>query len=129
MRKLILNEISIITDDRIDAYTVHQKPSSNIDYFGLDLAGRKMFIQFKNGITYIYNDVDDNTMENSLKADSIGKYLNANVIGKFTSTKIESRVVEIDTIEQLIKQSEDRMSQLSQTSPIINIDINPEPEF
>ncbi len=135
MRKQVLNGQNLLIDDRIENYIVHQKQSSNIDYFGLDLAGRKMFIQFKNGGSYIYNDVDDHTMENSLKAESIGRYLSANVIGKFTSVKVEGSLVTLeveDTTEwQSIsdQQAESRLNRNSQNINITRFDIDSEPGF
>lgn len=57
--------------------------SSNVQGVAYDPATQTMQIQFKGGKTYTYNDVPEEIHTNLHKADSIGKYVGANVVGKF----------------------------------------------
>jgi hypothetical protein len=46
-------------------------------------------VEFKNGTKYIYEGVDQATVDGFVAAPSKGKFLNANIIPKFPSRKAE----------------------------------------
>jgi hypothetical protein len=49
---------------------------------------KTLIVVFKNGTTYEYYNFQMDAWEELLKAESIGKYLNANVKGKYDYEKI-----------------------------------------
>jgi hypothetical protein len=50
--------------------------SSSIEAVGYDADEREIYIQFLDGGTYVYSDVDEATYEELRTADSIGSYFN-----------------------------------------------------
>lgn len=75
-------------------FTIHQKPSSNIDYLGLDYVNERLFVQFKGGTgAYIYNGVNMNLLDAAKNAESIGKFVSTTIVGKFTNIKFQNRLV------------------------------------
>lgn len=49
-----------------------------------------LVVQFKNGGQYLYKKVPKKTYETMAKAESVGKYLKASIMGKFEYEKIET---------------------------------------
>ena len=62
--------------------------SSNIESVGHD--GSALHVKFKNGGHYIYDECPADVHESLMGADSPGKFLAANVRGKYTSRKHEA---------------------------------------
>jgi KTSC domain len=50
--------------------------SSNIEAIGYDEANRELYVQFRNGRTYVYIDVPSELHRELLDADSKGSYFN-----------------------------------------------------
>jgi hypothetical protein len=89
-----LNGVKLRVDNPLFDFAIHQKPSSNVDYFGLDYIGSRMFVQFKGGTgSYMYNDVPVILMDASLKVESIGKFISSTIVNKFQSIKFDERLV------------------------------------
>jgi hypothetical protein len=87
--KIIVSEHVI--DDRLQGFDIMKKPSSNIDYYGTDENGT-VFIQFKNGVSYLYPNVSKEEIKAMLKSESIGKFV-VTVLRKYACTKVVARMV------------------------------------
>jgi len=64
--------------------------SSNLRGVHYEPNTQTLTVQFKSG-TYEYKDVPVDTYTGLLNADSKGKYMNQNVIGKFESKKLAAQ--------------------------------------
>lgn len=53
--------------------------SSNVAAVGYDEATKKLKVEFKNGSSYTYSDVPKEKAQAIVGAESVGKYLNANI--------------------------------------------------
>lgn len=73
MRKVKINNQECQVDDLLEGYTIQRKPSSNIDYFGDN--GTDVFIQFKNGSSYIYKNVRSSHIEEMQQVESLGRFV------------------------------------------------------
>ena len=62
--------------------------SSMIKAITYNEQNKTLFVQFKNESVYAYSDVENTTVEQFLKAESKGKFFNANVKEQHTCTKI-----------------------------------------
>jgi hypothetical protein len=80
-----------IVDDRLQGFDIMQMPSSNVDYYGTNGADT-IFIQFKNGTSYLYHNVDKADIEEMQKVESIGKFIGTN-LKKYTYTKVSMKLV------------------------------------
>jgi hypothetical protein len=89
-----LNGKQLIVDDSLFDFSIIQKPSSNVDYFGLDYVSERLFIQFKGGSgAYIYYGVNMDVLDAAKNAESIGKFVSSTIVGKFVSNKSDIRLV------------------------------------
>lgn len=63
--------------------------SSNVAAVGYDGVTRTLAVQFKGGAkVYHYKDVPPETYAELSKAESVGKFIGQNVVGKFEHTAI-----------------------------------------
>ncbi|WP_256013186.1 KTSC domain-containing protein [Desertivirga xinjiangensis] len=92
-KSFFLNNVKLSIDDRIADFRILSRKSSNVDYFGIQPEHKKLFVQFKNGKSYIYTEVPEDILNKAVEAESIGKFLNANITGKFISLKIDFKMV------------------------------------
>jgi hypothetical protein len=94
MKKIELNGANYALDERIADFVISEKPSSNVAFFGTEPVSNKLFIQFKNGSTYIYSDVDSETLKQIHECESIGKFVASHVVKQgFPSEKIATPLV------------------------------------
>lgn len=65
--------------------------SSNIAATGYDPETKTLAVQFRSGkgATYHYADVPEQVYKEMCDAQSVGSYLNKNVVGKYVHTKID----------------------------------------
>jgi hypothetical protein len=49
---------------------------------------KMLYVTFKNGTLYLYNDVDRSTFEDVRDSDSIGKALHSKIFGVFKYEKV-----------------------------------------
>lgn len=90
MRKVTVNNQQVNVDEILNDYEILSKESSNVDYYGTD--GKNVFIQFKNGASYLYLNVTPVDIDDMKKAESIGKFIG--VLSKaYQYTKVENRLV------------------------------------
>ena len=96
-------------DERLINFTILKKPSSNVDYFGLDMGNNSMYVQFKSGNgSYIYTDVPDVLLSASNVCASIGKFISSTIIGNYPSTKFDEKLIKV--IEPTPEKGEDEPS-------------------
>lgn len=62
--------------------------SSNISAIGYDLDSEMLEVEFTNGVVYSYSGVPLGEYEGFMNADSKGKYLHANIKGRYPYTKL-----------------------------------------
>ena len=91
-----MEQYNIIVDEHVIDQTLHgfdifKKPSSNIEYYGTN--GKDVFVQFQSGISYIYENVPQETSEEMQKAESIGSFIFKHLAKKFSFKKFESKLV------------------------------------
>lgn len=67
--------------------TVRPVTSSNIASIAHD--GENLYVSFKSGGTYRFDDVPAETFDAMCEAESCGKFFHANIKGKHTSSKLE----------------------------------------
>jgi hypothetical protein len=93
MRKIVVNNQPVTVDELLTGYEILCKPSSNVEYYGTN--GLNVFIQFKNGSTYIYLNVSDRDIADMRKAESIGKFIPV-LSKKYQYTKVEKQLVVLE---------------------------------
>ena len=64
--------------------------SSNISHTGYDPFTNTLAVQFKSGATYHYHGVPLDVYHALGKSESVGKFISANVLGKFKHSKLEA---------------------------------------
>ena len=62
--------------------------STNVRAIGYDLDSQTLEVEFNNGSVYQYAGVPQDEYEGLMNADSKGKYLNANIKGRYPFTKL-----------------------------------------
>lgn len=62
--------------------------SSNIESIGHHADRKELHVRFKNGGHYVYAGVGPDLHADALRADSVGKFINEHVKGKFTHRKV-----------------------------------------
>ncbi|TDQ79540.1 KTSC domain-containing protein [Sphingobacterium yanglingense] len=97
MKTLTFYDIAYEVDERYNDYAVFKLPSSNVDFCGHlpdeDKDTQNFFVQFKNGGTYLYRDIPNETVIEASKAESIGKFIRAEISGKYPSVKLEHKIL------------------------------------
>ena len=67
---------------------MHEVVSSNISFIGYQEDTKSLYVTFKKGQTYKYNNVSEEVFKEFLNAPSVGSYYKSNIIGKYISEKI-----------------------------------------
>lgn len=62
--------------------------SSNVESVGYDENSSTLQVEFKNGGVYQYFDVPEEVFVGLRDADSVGRYLNANIKGTYRYSKV-----------------------------------------
>jgi hypothetical protein len=91
MEQYVINLAEYIIDDSLQGFEICQKPSSNVDFYGTN--GKDIFIQFKNGGTYIYENVPKEIIDEMHKAESIGSFVSKYLTKKFEFKKFDNKLV------------------------------------
>jgi hypothetical protein len=60
--------------------------SSNVAATGYDAASQTLHVQFKGGKTYAYAGVPPEVNASLGQADSVGRFIGANIVGKYKHT-------------------------------------------
>lgn len=64
----------------------HQLESSNLDC--ADYAGGSLYLRFKSGIVYRYDDVGPTVLKDLFTAESAGKFFHHNIKGRYNFTRL-----------------------------------------
>lgn len=98
LKSITLNDKILSIAEVLIPFTIQEKPSSNVAYFGTDIVSNRLFVQFKNGSSYIYKDVPSNLLEEIHTAESVGKYFSQYIAGKFQNVKYAEKLVNIQSV-------------------------------
>lgn len=75
------------TKTKIPSITMSSVKSSSVTATGYDAASKTLAVQFKGGgKTYHYADVPESIFADMGKSESVGKFIGAQVVGKFKHT-------------------------------------------
>lgn len=86
--KLVLMAgLLVFASEDLDNFELFKKASTQVDYIGVNVKDKRLFVQFKNGGAYLYKDVDQITMQNAQRVPSIGTFIHESVKGKFEFEK------------------------------------------
>lgn len=94
MKTINLQGVNYSVNPRLESFNINSIPSKGINFFGSNPQTGSLFIQFKNGGTYIYSGVPQEVKSGLFNADSIGRYVTTNIVGKYASEKLEGVGVE-----------------------------------
>jgi len=89
MKQITILNRKYLINDHLEDFNVNQPTSNSISFFGSNPKTGSVFIQFRNGGTYIYSGITAEIRKQLLNAQSIGSFVSKNIVGKFPSTKIE----------------------------------------
>ena len=67
---------------------MHEVVSSNISFIGYEEETQSLYVTFKKGQTYKYNNVSKEVFKEFLNASSVGSYYKSHIIGKYVSEKM-----------------------------------------
>lgn len=68
---------------------MHYVDSSNIEAIGYDAAAQELHVRFlKSGATYAYYGVEEWVFQELMQADSKGRFLNANIKGRYNEGRL-----------------------------------------
>jgi len=93
MKTVTVNEQKYSVDEQIEGFSVNQRPSSNVDFYGVNADKKELFVQFKNGSSYIYSGITSEVAIELINCESIGKYISKSIVGQFPSRKVEGRLI------------------------------------
>lgn len=77
--------------DRLAQFNVNSIPSTSISFFGSNPNTGSLFVQFKNGGTYIFSNITNEIRKEMFAAKSIGSFISKNIVGKFPSEKLDGQ--------------------------------------
>lgn len=72
-----------------EGHAMNKVSSTNVGAFGYNKEAKTLIIEFKNGNTYKYSNVDIKTYQLLLTAPSKGKAVSKYIVGKFTHEKLK----------------------------------------
>ena len=98
MNRQVINGQVVDVKPAIDHYIIKQKSSSNVEFYGFGPMG-DIFIQFKNGISYIYLESGADLIKDMNEAESIGSFVSKTLVPltkakKLASVRWNERLVE-----------------------------------
>ncbi len=93
MKTITLSSGTYAVDPILDGFDIFEKPSSNVAFVATDILANKMYVQFKNGSGYMYNDVSEDVISFAPAAESIGKFISSQVVKHFPSEKMDNALI------------------------------------
>ncbi len=91
--KQTINQKAVLVNDAIKDYTLYQKNSTFIAYIGVK-GDNSLFIQFCNGICFIYPDLPIDLIKSALEAESISVFYHSQIKGKYEGEQLESHCIQ-----------------------------------
>lgn len=109
LHKEIINENEVVIENLLH-------DSSNILKTSYNHQTLQLFVTFKNGGVYYYNDVQPKTYLGLTEAESVGKYLNSVIkkdhtavkMGSISGEPLTTLLEQISTFKQLLIESKDK---------------------
>ncbi len=98
--KTTLNNTPVLVADVLKDWTLYQRASTYVDFIGVNPANDSLFIQFQNGICFLYPDLPIDLIKSAVEAESIGKWFHSQLKGKYEGEAIESHCIEPDVEEE-----------------------------
>ncbi len=62
--------------------------SSHLERVGYDKQAQELYVEFKDGSLYCYTSVSEETYDELVRADSVGKFFHAHIYGQRNYRKI-----------------------------------------
>lgn len=91
--QIILGETVYSFETALKGFEIKNKPSSNVAFYGYDEHYNRLFIQFKNGNSYIYKDIKPELFAEMDKSESVGKFFSQNIAGRYEHTKYTNQLI------------------------------------
>ncbi|WP_231489872.1 KTSC domain-containing protein [Pedobacter sp. Leaf170] len=99
MKTIKIDGITYNVNAKINGFKISQKTSSNVAFFGLNSETNQLFVQFKNGSSYIYSELDSSTVIEIINCESIGKFISGRIVKVFPSEKLEGEMIKMHPSE------------------------------
>lgn len=93
MKHVKINNQTFQVHPRLIDFNVSAAISRSISFYGTNPHSGSLFIQFSNGGTYIYANMTGEIRRRLNNAESIGKFVANNIVGKFPSEKLNGKGV------------------------------------
>lgn len=87
LNEIVTDSLALPTID--EAIAMLPVESSMANAVGYDSDEEVLQVEFNNGAIYQYEDVDDETWDGLYKTDSIGKFFNSEIKGKYSYQRLE----------------------------------------
>lgn len=91
MRKITLNNFDYQVDEKLGRFTIAQPVSENVAFYGHNNDGN-VFVQFRSGISYIYDHVSKETLKELDESDSPTHFIRT-VLKDFRFTKFNYKLI------------------------------------
>ena len=91
MRKITLNNFDYQVDDKLSAFKIAQPVSNNVEFYGHNNDGN-VFVQFRSGITYIYDYVSKKVQQELDESDSPTTFIRT-VFKDYRFTKFNQKLI------------------------------------
>jgi hypothetical protein len=101
MKTITVKNQEFKVSDVLKGFTIESKPSSNVAFYGMNSETKELFVQFKNGSSYIYRGITNDAAIGLINAESVGKYISRWICGQFLSTKMEGQLVYQDPLQSV----------------------------
>ncbi len=87
LNEIVTDSLALPTID--EAIAMLPVESSMANAVGYDSDEEVLQVEFNNGAIYQYEDIDDETWDGLYKTDSIGKFFNKEIRGKYSYQRID----------------------------------------
>jgi len=95
MQHQIINGKSIQQHPDIAVFAIMHRPSTSVEYIGMDYGTERLFVQFHGGKSYIYEGVPETIARGCINCPSIGKYINDLIKPSYTAVKYDYKLVNV----------------------------------
>lgn len=99
MKTININGIKYNVNQKLECFVISQKTSSNVEFIGLNSDTNQLFVQFKNGSSYIYSNLDSSTVIDLINCESIGKFISGRIVKVFPSEKQDCEMIKMHPSE------------------------------
>lgn len=75
----VIAKIAVAVPNELKDFTLTTKESSQVEFYGVNMATGTIYVQFKNGKGYIYPNQTIDALKACMQADSIGSWVIQNL--------------------------------------------------